>query len=299
MYVIHKKKMFDTHKYIYLLPFYTCRELGTAVGNKLRLAYGMWTPMRMDTIKTLQSKKERVVQVTRDSRISRIAGASAGITGGVVSIVGFGLVPVTLGLSLIIAGLGGGIALLGGLTSLGAVLADIVISNKELKNAQECLTIDKQLCQVINNLQIELGTITNALSTKLPNTSKESIAIAFLSGTQSVVRLSSITAKAGITSAKIAEIATTTSLDGSIMVLRVASAATKGIAIAGGVVSALVLPLDIFELVMNSYKLHNRKDTNASTWIQQQINNMEEQQRQVEALLRLQDSQHENEEENE
>ena len=255
--------------------------------------------MRMDTIKTLQSKKERVVQVTRDSRISRIAGASAGITGGVMSIVGFGLVPVTLGLSLIIAGLGGGIALLGGLTSLGAVLADIVVSNKELKNAQECLTIDKQLCQVINNLQIELETITNALSAKLPNTSKESIAVAFLSGTQSVVRLSSITAKAGITSAKIAEIATTTSLDGSIIVLRVASAATKGIAIAGGVVSALVLPLDIFELVMNSYKLHNRKDTDASTWIQQQINNMEEQQRQVEALLRLQDSQHENEEENE
>ena len=289
MYVIHKKKMFDTHKYIYLLPFYTCRELGTAVGNKLRLAYEMWTPMRMDTIKTLQSKKERVVQVTRDSRISRIAGASAGITGGVMSIVGFGLVPVTLGLSLIIAGLGGGIALLGGFTSLGAVLADIVISNKELKNAQECLTIDKQLCQVINNLQIELETITNTLAAKLPSTSRESITVAFLSGVQSAVQISTITAKIGVTSAKMTEIAAITSLDGSIMVLRVSRVATKEIAITGmrRVALVLALPLDIYELIMNSYELYNKKDTDASTWIQEQIDNMEEQQKRVEALLQL------------
>lgn len=250
----------------------------------------MWTPMRTDTIKTLKSKKEKVVQVTRDSRISRIFGASAGITGGVMSIVGFGLVPVTLGVSLIIAGLGGGLALLGGLTSLGAVLADTVVSNRELSNAQECLTIDKQLCQVINNLQIELETITNILAEKLPNASRESIAIAFLSGSQSALRLSSIAAKAGVSGAKIAEIAATTSLDSSIMVLRVASAATKGIAIAGGVVSALVLPLDIYELVVNSYKIHKKKDTNVSTWIQDQIDKMEEQQMQVEELLQRQGS---------
>lgn len=253
--------------------------------------------MRTDTIKLLKSKKEKIVQVTRDSRISRIAGASVGITGGVVSIVGFSLIPVTLGLSLIIAGLGGGIALLGGLTSLGAVLADIIVSNRELSNAQECLTIDKQLCQVINNLQIKLETITNTLAAKLPNTSSDSIAVAFLSGAQSAVRLSSVGAKFGVTGAKMAEIAATTSLDGSIMVLRVASAATKGIAIAGGVISALVLPLDIYELVVNSYKLHNKTDTNTSTWIQEQIDYMEEQQRRVEGLLQLQDSQHEYEEE--
>ena len=241
--------------------------------------------MRRDSIEALNEKKEKVIEVTRKSRISRIAGASAGIVGGVVSIVGFGLIPVTLGGSLVIAGVGGGIALLGGLTSLGATLADLIISNRELKNAQELLTIDKQLCQVINNLKIELANITHKLATQLPNQDKENITIALLSAGQSVTRVSTIFARIGVDAAQVAELGGIAAIDGGIMVLRIASAATKGIAIAGGIVTALVLPLDIYELVINAYRLRNNRDNNVSKWIQDQLDIMVDQQQSVQKLL--------------
>ena len=260
-------------------------EQGVQVGNKLRIACAMWIPMRKDSIEALNEKKEKVIEVTRKSRISRIAGASAGIVGGVVSIVGFGLIPVTLGGSLVIAGVGGGIALLGGLTSLGATLADLIISNRELKNAQELLTIDKQLCQVINNLQIELANITHRLATQLPNQDKENITIALLSAGQSVTRVSTIFARIGVDAAQVAELGGIAAIDGGIMVLRIASAATKGIAIAGGIVTALVLPLDIYELVINAYRLRNNRDNNVSKWIQDQLDIMVDQQQSVQELL--------------
>lgn len=236
-------------------------------------------------MKALNEKKEKVIEVTRKSRISRIAGASAGIVGGVVSIVGFGLIPVTLGGSLVIAGVGGGIALLGGLTSLGATLADLIISNRELKNAQELLTIDKQLCQVINNLRIELANIAHRLATQLPNEDKENITIALLSAAQGVTRAATIFARIGVDAAQIAELGGIAAIDGGIMVLRIAGAATRGIAIAGGIVTALVLPLDIYELVINAYRLRNNRDNNVSKWIQDQLRIMDEQQQSVQELL--------------
>ena len=245
----------------------------------------MWIPMRRDSIEALNEKKEKVIEVTRKSRISRIAGASAGIVGGVVSIVGFGLIPVTLGGSLVIAGVGGGIALLGGLTSLGATLADLIISNRELKNAQELLTIDKQLCQVINNLQIELANITHRLATQLPNQDKENITIALMSAAQSTTRASAIVVRIGVDTAQIAQLGGIAAIDGGIMVLRIASAATRGIAIAGGIVTALVLPLDIYELVINAYRLRNNRDNNVSKWIQDQLCIMDEQQQSIQDLL--------------
>ncbi|KAL8592572.1 hypothetical protein ACOMHN_030257 [Nucella lapillus] len=71
---------------------------------------------------------------TRNVNIARVTGGSAALAGGVTAIIGFALVPVTLGLSAVVAGItGAAIAAAGGITAGGASVAQIFIDRFRLK----------------------------------------------------------------------------------------------------------------------------------------------------------------------
>jgi len=91
------------------------------LGDRLRAAVANWQPIRTETITTLRNILEKLQQMNRDVRISRIAGASTSIIGGVVAVVGFGLIPVTFGASLALTIVGTAIGVAGGATSAGAM----------------------------------------------------------------------------------------------------------------------------------------------------------------------------------
>ncbi|XP_075719723.1 uncharacterized protein LOC142760421 [Rhinoderma darwinii] len=104
----------------------------------------------------------------RGATIASVAGSSFGIAGGIVTIVGLALAPVTLGASLIVSGVGIGVAVAGGITGAGASIADTVNIKKNSKLVQEMVgQIDvmmkrlKKISYIINlearNLQCRFG----------------------------------------------------------------------------------------------------------------------------------------------
>ena len=63
------------------------------LGDSLRAAVANWQSARAETITTLRDLLDKLQRMNRDVRISRIAGASTSIVGGVVAVVGFALIP--------------------------------------------------------------------------------------------------------------------------------------------------------------------------------------------------------------
>nr|XP_032834706.1 uncharacterized protein LOC116956928 [Petromyzon marinus] len=88
---------------------------------------------------------------TRDGHISKVAGSSAGIAGGVMAITGLALIPVTFGasLGLTIAGTVMGVA--GGITGAGASIAVLVMNKASTKKATENFEKDKIASKTLAN----------------------------------------------------------------------------------------------------------------------------------------------------
>ncbi|KAM4043185.1 uncharacterized protein ACNLHF_013558 isoform 2-T3 [Anomaloglossus baeobatrachus] len=67
----------------------------------------------------------------RAATIASVAGSSVGLAGGITTIAGLVLAPFTAGASLVVSGIGAGVAAIGGLTGASASIADTVnIRNK-------------------------------------------------------------------------------------------------------------------------------------------------------------------------
>ncbi|XP_041379665.1 uncharacterized protein LOC121392580 [Gigantopelta aegis] len=172
-----------------------------------------------------------------------------------MSVAGFALIPFTFGGSLLLTGIGAGIAVAGGVTAIGATIADLVINKKELREANDLLTLDRQLCQVMNSLRENIRNIAERIASEDPRVNVEQVIVGILRGGQNAVRVGMAGIKAGITVAQLAEMGGIAALEGSVFALRLTSVAARGIAVVGGLVSALIIPLDIYEIVSNSIKL--------------------------------------------
>ena len=82
------------------------------------------------------SGKKKTEKIYHKSRKYRAAGATFGLYGSIVSLLGFGLIPVTFGASLVIAILGGIVGTSGGLILAGSEITYVYKSRKELKKAK-------------------------------------------------------------------------------------------------------------------------------------------------------------------
>ena len=245
------------------------------------MALDIWLPMRRNVIEELEAKKEKIVEVCRKVRISRIAGGAAGVAGGIMSVAGFALIPFTFGGSLVLTGIGTGIAVAGGVTAVGATIADLVISKKELREASDLLTLDRQLCQVMNSLRESIRNIAERIASEEPHVNIEQVIVGIMRAGQSAVRVGMVGIKAGVSVAQLVEMSGIAAIEGSMFALRLTSVAARGIAVVGGLVSALIIPLDIYEIVSNSIKLSKQSPTAASKWLQEQIDLLKVQEEEI------------------
>ena len=105
--------------------------------------------VRKRTIVQLYSIIEELDTHHFNVNISKVVGSSVGLTGGVLSVLGLVLVPVSLGASLGLTIVGSGMAAAGGLTATGAGIAEKVISKIELPKAQAAIDADRALVEEV------------------------------------------------------------------------------------------------------------------------------------------------------
>ncbi|XP_074511973.1 uncharacterized protein LOC141780582 [Sebastes fasciatus] len=91
-------------------------------------------------LKFLEDLEENAVQLDRmnkGAKISSVAGSSVGAAGGVISIVGFALIPVTAGASLVLIMTGLGLGITSGVNSAVTTATEVGVNRKHQKKASE------------------------------------------------------------------------------------------------------------------------------------------------------------------
>ena len=88
-----------------------------------------WRTLRRATLHVLLQIARSLEGKSRDVDIANLSGSVAGAAGGIVSVTGLALIPVTLGASLIVTGVGLGLGIAGGLTSGGAIATDFIVNS--------------------------------------------------------------------------------------------------------------------------------------------------------------------------
>ncbi|XP_060570676.1 uncharacterized protein LOC132728966 isoform X1 [Ruditapes philippinarum] len=212
----------------------------------------------------------------RDIKISKVSGQSGCVVGGVLFVVGFGLSFVTFGASLGLCIAGGIIGGAGGIVTGGASIADAVKSSKARTKAKA--ELDK--CNTAFN---EILMKCNRVSTQLENVGNIDINFPvwcsfwgnLMLGTGRTLsgfgwQMVASTVLNAIRLGRAVDIASDVT-SAVVPVFRTLGNAAKGLHIAGGVVSAVFLPIDIGFLVYNSIELHKDESHDESKKIREAV----------------------------
>ena len=132
----------------------TCSEL---LISSIRL----WSVKRRETVQTLRSLADELMEHHTNVHIAKVSGSSASIGGFVLLATGFGLAPVTLGTSVILSTVGGAICAGGGATVAGSSIAERQIFNTKLAIAQEIIDADRKAQEPVENLLADLYPLLN------------------------------------------------------------------------------------------------------------------------------------------
>ena len=101
--------------------------------------YETWAKERRDCIKEVRELAENIDWHHRNTNIAQLPTSAVGITGGVLSIVGLALIPVTFGVSLGLTIAGGVVGGVAAATGVGNTIADIGISTGQRLKAKFCM----------------------------------------------------------------------------------------------------------------------------------------------------------------
>ncbi|XP_058866554.1 apolipoprotein L3-like [Acipenser ruthenus] len=179
-------------------------------------------------LKHLHEIADGLDEVNRNSAIAKTTGSCVSAAGGVMTIAGFALAPFTFGASTLLAGVGLGVGLLGGATTVGTEITKAVIDGGENKKVAEIL---EDVESAMSELDKSVGKACQTVS-KWDETGFEHILKA-----------------TGQLGAKGASAASALS-----RVVRVSL--SKGARIAGGVVAGVFVALDVYEIAKNSIDIH-------------------------------------------
>ena len=227
----------------------------------MRLALEVLYKLRNATITKLEQERKSIFTICQNARRSRIAGSVTSLTGGVLAIIGLGLIPVTLGGSIALSVVGAGVSVAGGAVSIASIVTVWVMSKRKFKKAKAIINVDRQLTEQVNALN-------EKMPQQSPTSREEAVTVAF-QGRQ-IVRTVAVTATAATGGAQIARSA----VHGGLFALRVTASAARGVAIVGGVATALTVPLDIGELIYNSVKLYKKSKTKDAKWFDEHLESL-------------------------
>ncbi|XP_050957690.1 uncharacterized protein LOC127158711 [Labeo rohita] len=211
------------------------------------------------SLKVLEELADGLERVHFNTTVGSLAGGVVGLAGGITSIVGLILTPFTLGASLIVTGVGIGVAVAGGVAS-GVSNITKMVNQRSDRQKVKLLITDMQekitsTSYCIQNIQIAVETqrlLSESNESWLNAQSGENTLISAgarlgrgLGGVAELVRLAQVTS--------VGRIAAQTA-----RVVRVAEVAT-------GVLTGLFVAVDIFFVALDSKEIHNIRRDSAST----------------------------------
>ncbi|XP_058228732.1 apolipoprotein L4-like [Hemibagrus wyckioides] len=97
-------------------------------------------PRMLQFLSDLDEAADQLDNMKKGSNISTVAGSSVGIAGGVLSIVGIALSPVTAGVSLALTLTGVGLGVTSGVNSIVTGITEVAVNNHHGKNANSIFT---------------------------------------------------------------------------------------------------------------------------------------------------------------
>lgn len=223
--------------------------------------------LRDASILECERKRTEISELCKNVRGTRVAGGVTSLVGGVMAITGFVLLPFTLGASLALTGVGAAVGVAGGGLSIGSIITDKVVSNKKLRNFDAILEIDKQLTGQFNKLITKLNEIIETVEKEGSYGDKEKVFALILYGGSQLARVGTVVTKTGISGGQLTRIV----IQGTAFTVRAVGSAARGVAIVGGVVSALTIPLDIYEIASNSIRLHKGSESDEMKFFNEKI----------------------------
>ena len=270
--------MLENHKSFILKQIRAQNEQLCKLREELHDAFRSWIPIRTRTRKQLEELATKLQEHHRNVNISTITGASMGTIGGILSVAGLIAAPFTFGAGIVVSIVGAAIGGAGGLVMSGSKVAEIILEKLGLKEVQEAIEDD---CKACNKLQEQLDSLENVISSlaelvkqlqgdKVLLRELEGSGFEFLSQRISYEEIgASIKERVdfgarffrAVTSA--ATISASAAATAGAVARSAAIAGTRAAHVAGSVISAALLPLDITLLVRSSLELH-RGSTSAA-----------------------------------
>ncbi|XP_015751862.1 PREDICTED: uncharacterized protein LOC107331748 isoform X11 [Acropora digitifera] len=248
-----------------------------------------WIPIRQRTMEQLEELATKLHQHHRNVNISTITGASMGTVGGVLSIAGLIAAPFTFGAGLIVSLVGAGIGGAGGVVMSGSKVVEIILEKLGLEDVQAAIKEDHEACTKLQQQFDRLEDFISKLAQFLKSLHDDAKLLRELEGTGFDILRERITsddirsstkervdigAKFFRTVTAAATITTSAVATARVVARSAALAGTRAAHIAGSVISAALIPLDVTLLVKSSLELHRGSTSSAVEEIRQIINDL-------------------------
>lgn len=121
-------------------------------------------PRMLQCLRDLEENAVELDKMNKGAKISSVAGSSVGAAGGVLSIIGLALIPVTAGASLVLTMTGVGLGITSGVNSAVTTATEIGMNRKHQKKASE---VFQSLMEDVQSLQDCLEGITKREMTQI------------------------------------------------------------------------------------------------------------------------------------
>jgi len=239
--------------------------------NQLLIRVTKWRHDREELIALLKTTREELLEIHQKVNICKVAGSSTSIVGGVLTIVGLALIPVTLGGSMAIAVAGGIVGGAGGITSGAPAVYEHVKQHKSYSLVLEKVKEDLSQLKLLSNQLRELYPDSNAefIINRLGL-----LLGANKSGAGAIFQ-SVMVAKNGLWNMILCPVLDTASLaKAAANVGKVGG--TIGARAAGLVISSIMIPVDIASLAIAATDLHQKNIPNVCKEIEKVASQLQE-----------------------
>ncbi|XP_067298880.1 uncharacterized protein [Pseudorasbora parva] len=214
-------------------------------------------------LEVLEKLADGLEKVHYNTTVGSLAGGVVGLAGGITSVVGLILTPFTLGASLIVTGVGIGVAVAGGIASGVSNITKMVNQRTDRQQIKIMITDFQEkitsTSSCIQNIQIAVETQKVFFESKISQ-----------SNTQSGADLASVGARLGRGLGGIAELVRLTQVAS---VGRVAAQTARAVRVAEaatGVLAGLFVAVDVLFIALDSREIHKLRGDYASIASQQQ-----------------------------